>query len=107
MDGAGLNITVMSYRNHIDIGFLADADLVPDIWEVAAQVQPAFDELKQLAGIVDPTIVKDPAPVTDTSRESTVDLRAGATPAKKAPRRKGPRPMTNPSRSGPRKRSGS
>ena len=46
MDGAGLNITVLSYRDHIDIGFLADADLVPDIWEVAEQVQPAFDELR-------------------------------------------------------------
>ena len=50
MDGAGLNITVLSYRDHIDIGFLADADLVPDIWEVADQVGPAFDELRQLAG---------------------------------------------------------
>jgi WS/DGAT/MGAT family acyltransferase len=64
MDGAGLNITVLSYRNHIDIGFLADAELVPDIWDVAAQVQPAFEELRALAGQVDPTIVKPPAPVT-------------------------------------------
>jgi WS/DGAT/MGAT family acyltransferase len=67
MDGAGLNITVLSYRNHIDIGFLADADLVPDIWDVAAQVQPAFDELRQLAGVHDPTIVKSAAPVTPTA----------------------------------------
>ena len=27
MDGAGLNVTVLSYRNHIDIGFMADKDL--------------------------------------------------------------------------------
>ncbi len=67
MDGAGLNITVLSYRSHVDIGFLADASLVPDIWEVAAQVRPAFEELKQLAGITDPTIVKGAAPVTVTS----------------------------------------
>jgi diacylglycerol O-acyltransferase len=67
MDGAGLNITVLSYRDHIDIGFLADADLVPDIWEVAAQVQPAFEELRQLAGEQDPTIVKSAAPVTPTT----------------------------------------
>jgi hypothetical protein len=66
MDGAGLNITVLSYRDHIDIGFLADADLVPDIWEVAAQVQPSFDELRALAGEKDPTIVKSAAPVTRT-----------------------------------------
>jgi diacylglycerol O-acyltransferase / wax synthase len=98
MDGAGLNITVMSYRNHIDIGFLADAELVPDIWEIAALVQPAFDELKQLAGIVDPTIVKDPAPVTDPADEATVDLRDRT--AGSARQRRGPRPMTNPQRSG-------
>jgi hypothetical protein len=68
MDGAGLNITVLSYRDHIDIGFLADADLVPDIWEVAAQVEPAFEELRQLAGLSDPTITKTAAPVTQTSQ---------------------------------------
>lgn len=67
MDGAGLNITVLSYRDHVDIGFLADAALVPDIWEVAAQVRPAFEELKQLAGLTDPTIIKSAAPVTVTS----------------------------------------
>jgi WS/DGAT/MGAT family acyltransferase len=72
MDGAGLNITVLSYRNHIDIGFLADADLVPDVWEVAEQVQPAFEELRRVAGLRDPTITKQPAPVT-----RTVDGRAG------------------------------
>jgi len=67
IDGAGLNITVLSYRDHVDIGFLADRDLVPDVWELAAQVQPAFDELKALAGEVDPTITKQPAPVVATS----------------------------------------
>jgi WS/DGAT/MGAT family acyltransferase len=54
IDGAGLNITVLSYRDHVDIGFLADRDLVPDVWDLAALVQPAFDELKELAGNVDP-----------------------------------------------------
>ncbi|MFM7069750.1 MAG: WS/DGAT/MGAT family O-acyltransferase [Actinomycetes bacterium] len=67
IDGAGLNITVLSYRDHVDIGFLADRDLVPDVWELAALVQPAFDELKQLAGATDPTITKAPAPVTPTT----------------------------------------
>lgn len=80
MDGAGLNITVLSYRNHIDIGFLADADLVPDIWSVAEAVGPAFEELKQVAGLVDPTITKRAAPVTRT---------VGARNGKAAPRRAG------------------
>lgn len=70
MDGAGLNITVLSYRNHIDVGFMADRELVPDVWDLAAWMQPAFDELKALAGRTDPTLVKSAAPVTATSKSA-------------------------------------
>ncbi len=70
MDGAGLNITVLSYRDHVDIGFLADEELVADVWDLAAEVGPAFDELVALAGLTDPTLVKRPAPVTPTSAQA-------------------------------------
>jgi WS/DGAT/MGAT family acyltransferase len=70
MDGARLNITVLSYRDHLDIGFLGDRAPVPDIWDLAGAVQPAFDELKQVAGIKDPTIVKRAAPVTATRKKA-------------------------------------
>jgi WS/DGAT/MGAT family acyltransferase len=86
MDGAGLNITVLSYRNHIDIGFLADAELVPDVWDVAGMVQPAFEELRQLAGLIDPTITKPPAPVTRVGGRRT---RRAAAPRKGGGRRRG------------------
>lgn len=33
-DGAGLNITVMSYRGSMDFGLIADRDQVPEIWEL-------------------------------------------------------------------------
>jgi WS/DGAT/MGAT family acyltransferase len=87
MDGAGLNITVLSYRDHVDIGFLACRDLVGDIWDLAAAVQPAFDEIKQLAGLVDPTITKSAAPVTPTSARAREAARktTGKTAKKKAP----------------------
>ena len=85
IDGAGLNITVLSYRNHIDIGFLADAELVPDIWDLADQVQPAFEELKAVAGERDPSIVKGAAPVT-----TTVDLSTGANGSSPTPRGRTP-----------------
>ena len=86
MDGAGLNITVMSYRDSVDIGFLADADLVGDIWDLAAAVQPAFEELKQLAGVVDPTLIKRAAPVTATSTRAKKAATAVKRPAaKKSP----------------------
>ncbi len=107
MDGAGLNITVLSYRDHIDIGFLADADLVPDIWEVADQVGPAFDELRQLAGATDPTIIKSAAPVT--SRPGTGVTRNGSaatgTPSttKRAPAKK----KTKAAKKGAKKSTGS
>jgi len=70
MDGAGLNITVMSYRENVDIGYLGCTDLVPDIWDIADATSVAFDEIKQAVAELDPTITKAPAPVT-TTRTST------------------------------------
>ena len=34
IDGVGLNITVMSYRDHIDFGIIADRDQVDDVWSL-------------------------------------------------------------------------
>ncbi len=50
MEGAGLNITVMSYRGSIDFGFMVSADLVPDVWTLADAVGPAAAELVRAAG---------------------------------------------------------
>jgi WS/DGAT/MGAT family acyltransferase len=46
MEGAGLNVTVMSYDGHVDFGFMVAADLVPDVWSMSAGVQPAYEELR-------------------------------------------------------------
>lgn len=90
MDGAGLNITVLSYRNHIDIGFMADRDLVPDVWNLADAVQPAFDELVALAEEKDPTVTKSAASVTATSKAARKKAAASkkVSPSKSAPARK-------------------
>jgi WS/DGAT/MGAT family acyltransferase len=45
MEGAGLNITVMSYLGSVDFGFMAGSTLMPDLWDLADEVEPAFDEL--------------------------------------------------------------
>jgi WS/DGAT/MGAT family acyltransferase len=45
MEGAGLNITVLSYMDNVDIGFMACRELVPDVWSLATYVQEAMDEL--------------------------------------------------------------
>jgi WS/DGAT/MGAT family acyltransferase len=50
-EGAGLNITVFSYMGSVDFGFHAAANAVPDIWELASCVKPAFDELATAAGV--------------------------------------------------------
>jgi diacylglycerol O-acyltransferase len=46
MEGAGLNITVLSYMDNVDVGFMACRELVPDVWSLARYVQDAMDELK-------------------------------------------------------------
>jgi diacylglycerol O-acyltransferase len=48
-DGAGLNVTAMSYRDQVDIGFMACRETVPDLWRLAAEVPEALAELVKLA----------------------------------------------------------
>ena len=45
VDGVGLNMTVMSYRDHVDFGIIGDRDQVDDVWELMAGVEAALDEL--------------------------------------------------------------
>src|SRR5690606_28858173 len=45
MEGAGLNLTLMSYLDAIDFSFLVDAELVPDVWEMAHMTTAALEEL--------------------------------------------------------------
>ena len=45
MEGAGLNITVLSYMDNVDVGFMACRELIPDVWSLAAYVQDSMDEL--------------------------------------------------------------
>jgi diacylglycerol O-acyltransferase len=46
-DGQGLNITVASYHDRLDFGFIADRELVPDVWDLAdmhiAEITRLFD----------------------------------------------------------------
>jgi WS/DGAT/MGAT family acyltransferase len=45
IEGVGLNITVLSYADQVDFGFLAAANLLPDVAELAAQLDHATREL--------------------------------------------------------------
>jgi WS/DGAT/MGAT family acyltransferase len=50
IDGAGLNITVLSYLDRIDWGFIACRELAPDLWQLAHAVEDAHAELMKAAG---------------------------------------------------------
>ena len=50
-DGVGLNITCMSYRDHIDFGIIADRDQLPDAWPLMRSVERSLQALdEQICG---------------------------------------------------------
>ncbi len=48
LDGVGLNMTVMSYRDHMDFGIVADRYQVDDTWALLDRTRDALDELEQV-----------------------------------------------------------
>jgi WS/DGAT/MGAT family acyltransferase len=48
LEGAGLNITVMSYASHVDVGVLACGKAEPDVDELADGVAVGIEELTKL-----------------------------------------------------------
>jgi WS/DGAT/MGAT family acyltransferase len=49
-DDCGLNLTVMSYLDHVDFGFLACRELLPDLDDLASGVPVALVELQKAIG---------------------------------------------------------
>jgi len=49
VDGAGINVTVLSSGDRLGLGVLSCPDLVPDVWALADAVHRAFDELLKAA----------------------------------------------------------
>ena len=50
-DGMGLNITVMSYRGHMDFGLVADRDQMPDLPKVLGWLAAELNVLRTSAGL--------------------------------------------------------
>jgi diacylglycerol O-acyltransferase / wax synthase len=44
-DGVGLNMTVMSYRDHVDFGLVGDRELMGDTWSLMDGLERSLDEL--------------------------------------------------------------
>lgn len=49
VDGQGLNMTVQSYNGNLDFGFVADRELVPDLWVMTELLHDEMRELRALA----------------------------------------------------------
>ena len=49
LDGGGLNITVISYRDHVDFGFVVCPEIVKDPWLLADATSGALVELQKAA----------------------------------------------------------
>ena len=45
IDGVGLNITCLSYRDHVDFGVVADREMVDDAWPIMDAIRKALHEL--------------------------------------------------------------
>ncbi len=50
VDGVGLNMTVMSYRNRVDFGIVGDRDQIDDAWSLLDGAARALAELEGLGG---------------------------------------------------------
>jgi hypothetical protein len=46
IDGVGLNITVMSYLDHLDFGLVSDRDQIDELWPLLDRLRHALDELE-------------------------------------------------------------
>jgi hypothetical protein len=50
--GTGINITVFSYVDRIDFGFMVCREVVPDPWEIADGIAISLTELQKAAAAV-------------------------------------------------------
>lgn len=46
----GLNVTLSSYRNHMDFGFVANAAALGDVHALAEHARQAYADLNAVAG---------------------------------------------------------
>jgi len=72
VDGVGLNITVLSYRDHLDFGIVADRDQINDAWPLMEGLDRALHELEAIL---------TPGPAAATGRRPAPQDAPAAEPA--------------------------
>ena len=70
--GLGLNITVSSYRDELDFGLIAAANLIPDVTVITRLLPAILEELEIAVGIATTVVV---APISDSIRASAMKPR--------------------------------
>ena len=61
LDGVGLNVTVLSYRDRLDFGLVADREQTPDLWRMIDLLGNALDEMSELLPSGNGAAAKKPA----------------------------------------------
>lgn len=84
LEGAGLNLTILSNMGHVDFGVVACKELVPDVWDIADGFGEAVLELRRLAA---PRPAKAAAK-RPAKRVAARPAGASKRPAKAAPRKR-------------------
>ena len=68
VDGQGLNMTVQSYNGNLDFGFVADRDLVPDVWLLTDLLHQSMKERLDVANAVIAPLVATVEPAATTNK---------------------------------------
>ena len=68
MDGVGLNITVLSYRDRLDFGIVADREQLDDAWPLMRKLGEGLDEIEDVICVSG----KNASPVTHGTRGGSV-----------------------------------
>lgn len=79
--GVGLNITLQSYRDRVDFGFMGCSDVIPDLWQLPDFMTEELAELYEVARIKkgDPSRVEPDlpaAPAQETEQKLPADKAA-------------------------------
>ena len=74
-DGVGLNITVHSYEDRLDIGLISDRELVPDLWDLVDL------HIEEIANLFEATGAEWAEPPESTPHRRGVGAEAAPTPS--------------------------
>ena len=77
--GIGLNITLQSYQDKLDFGFMGCSDLIPDLWDLPGFMEQSLAELLAAIDLTDETAApagKSAAIAAATSRQQPTRKRA-------------------------------